>query len=177
MSAGNGDEAFIGTVEELLAHAHALEQEAADRYAMLADQMEVHNNPEVAGLFRKLAEIEGKHAQHVERMSEGVELPELSPWEYKWDTPESPEALDPQEMHYLMTPHHALNLALRHEKLGAEFFDKVANSVQTDELKALAKQLAEEEYEHVRLLEQWIAKVPRPDHDWAEDPDPPMLQE
>ena len=47
------------SVEELLAYSLAIEQEAAERYAELADQMEVHNNHEVAELFHKLAVIEG----------------------------------------------------------------------------------------------------------------------
>ena len=34
----------IADLPELLAHAHAIEQEAFERYADLADQMETHNN-------------------------------------------------------------------------------------------------------------------------------------
>ena len=48
--------AAIQTTEELMAHAYAIEAEAEERYRELAIQMEVHNNTEVAALFRKLAE-------------------------------------------------------------------------------------------------------------------------
>ena len=41
-----------------MAHAYALEAEAAERYAEFAAAMENHNNREVAELFRKLARIE-----------------------------------------------------------------------------------------------------------------------
>ena len=50
---------------EFLARAWAMEVEAAERYAMLADAMEEHNNPEVAELFRKLARIEQLHADGI----------------------------------------------------------------------------------------------------------------
>jgi rubrerythrin len=62
---------LIANVEDLLAHARTMEAEAAERYDDLADQMEVHNNHEVARLFRKLAEIEAKHIAAVEAMGDG----------------------------------------------------------------------------------------------------------
>lgn len=167
----------IGSVAELLAHAQAIERDAAERYGLLADQMEAHNNAEVAALFRKLAHIEDQHAEHVVDMSKGVDVPHLAPWEYKWEGAESPETVDSGAVHYLMTPYHALQLALRHERLGAEFFAEVAELVEQSDVRALAAKLAKEEYEHVELLQQWLSRYPEPDEDWAEDPDPPMLQE
>ena len=41
-----------GEESEFLARAWAMEVEAVERYSMLADTMEEHNNPEVAELFR-----------------------------------------------------------------------------------------------------------------------------
>ena len=46
----------INTLDELLAHAHELEREAVERYEELADQMEVHNQPELAKLFAEAIE-------------------------------------------------------------------------------------------------------------------------
>lgn len=172
----SGDSPRIHSVEELLAHANALESEAVDRYNMLADQMEAHNNIEVADLFRKMAVIEGKHIERVAELSEGYELPHISPWDFQWHG-ESPEALDPSAVHYLMTPHHALKLALRHERMAADFFAELVETVDNDAVREMAKQMAQEEYEHVSLLEEWLKKVPEPDENWAEDPDPPTLQE
>lgn len=172
----SGESPKIHSIEELLAHAHALEAEAADRYSMLADQMEAHNNIEVAKLFRKMAAIEAKHIDKVSKLSEGYELPHISPWDYQWEG-EAPEAIDSSAVHYLMTPHHALKLALRHERLAADFFAELVETVDNDAVREMAKQLAQEEYEHVTLLEAWLKKVPEPDEDWAEDPDPPSHQE
>jgi len=57
--------AGIGSIDELMAYAYALELEASERYADFADAMEIHNNREVAELFRKLARIESRHADQV----------------------------------------------------------------------------------------------------------------
>ena len=166
----------ISSVEELVAHARAMEAEAAERYDELADQMEVHNNHEVARLFRKLSEIEAKHVAAVENMSEGLELPELKAWEYTWEG-ESPETPDIDGVHYLMTPYHALSLALHHERQAVEFFDNVIANSADPKLRETAEHLAEDEREHVRLLLQWLAKFPQPEDDWDHVPDPPNLRE
>ena len=56
----------INTLDELLVHAHELEREAVERYEELAGQMEVHNQPELAELFHKMAAIEQLHVDKVE---------------------------------------------------------------------------------------------------------------
>ena len=172
----DGEAPKVRSVEELLAHANALEVEAEERYSALADQMEAHNNAEVAKLFRKMAEIEGKHIQRVGELSKGFEVPHIAPWDLQWEG-EAPEAIDSSDVHYLMKPYHALQLALRHEKRAADFFAELVDTVENEEVRSMAKQLAEEEYEHVRLIEAWLNKVPKPDDNWSEDPDPPNTQE
>ena len=47
---------------DFMVQAYMMENDARDRYSEFADQMEVHNNLEVAQLFRRLARIEGLHA-------------------------------------------------------------------------------------------------------------------
>ena len=47
----------INDIAELLGHALALEIEATERYAELAELMEAHNNTDVSELFEKMAEI------------------------------------------------------------------------------------------------------------------------
>jgi rubrerythrin len=41
----------------------------------------------------------------------------------------------------------------------------------------MARQLAEEEQEHVRWLEQWLARYPAAEEGWDQDPDPPNAAE
>ncbi len=167
----------IASLPELLAHALAIEVEAEERYAMLADQMEVHNNPDLAALFRKMSDIEGRHARQIRARATGYELPEIAPWEYRWQGPDSPESVDASESHYLMRPHHALALALAAEERAVQFFEGLARTATTVEVRLLAEELAEEERAHVRLVQDLLAKHSKPDVDWDEDMDPPVVQE
>ena len=75
----------IHSAPELIAYTCALESEAADRYQELADQMEVHNNPEVAELFRKLSALSDQLKAHFMNSSEGMELPRVAPWDYRFE--------------------------------------------------------------------------------------------
>jgi len=166
----------IETVEQLLVHARTMETEAAERYDELADQMEVHNNDEVAALFRKLAEIEANHIAAVDAMGEGLELPDLKAWEFQWEG-ESPETPDIDGVHYLMKPYHAIKLALHHEKQAVRFFEDVIASSENPKLREAADKLADDEREHVALLEKYLKTFPKPDDGWDDDMNPPNLQE
>ncbi len=72
--------ADILDLPRFLAHAHAMEVEAAERYRLFAGQMEVHGNPEVAELFARLAEIEARHAEEILAGAFNGDPPLLSPW-------------------------------------------------------------------------------------------------
>ena len=167
----------IGSTEELLAYSLALETEAVERFTDLADQMETHHNYEVADLFRKLAIIEGKHIENVNRASAGKELPNLLAWEFEWDDGESPEGGSMEEAHYLMQPWHAIALAMHGEQRAVAFFQHVADSATDQKVVEMARGLVVEEQEHVELLRQWQQRFPRPDEDWDDDPDPPAITE
>ena len=167
----------IRSLADLLSHALAIETEAVERYSLLADQMEVHNNPELAAIFRKLAGIEGRHAKEIEGRAAGLDLPNLKPWEYEWAGGDSPEAGDSAEAHYLMTPHHALKMALAAEQRAFAFFDGLVGKVEDAAVRKLAAEFAEEERAHVRLVEELLERYPAPAADWDDDPDPPVLQE
>lgn len=169
--------AKIETLPELLAHALAIEHEAADRYRELADQMEMHHNTEVAELFRKLEAIESKHVGKVETLAEGVELPRLAAWEYQWPEGESSEGPDVHDVHYLMTPYQALELALAGEEKAATFFRDISTHDVPPEVRDAAARLADEEDEHVGLIKEWLSRYPKPDDGWDEDPDPPNQPE
>ena len=76
--------AAVHTIEDFMVQAVAMELEASQRYAELADVMEVHNNRDVAELFRKMSVIEGKHAEQVMAQMGWSELPagpRAAPWE------------------------------------------------------------------------------------------------
>jgi rubrerythrin len=158
------------TLNEFMALALAMENEAAERYAEFADAMEMHNNLEVAALFRRMAEIEGKHAAQIMAEMGWTEAPALPPGKATWEGFEAPETTPGDEVHYLMQPWHALQLALQNEERAERFFGKLARAATVATVKKAARELEAEEREHVRA---WLKKVPPPDSDWANDPDPP----
>lgn len=167
----------IASVEELLAHAYYIEVDANERYLMLADQMDVHNNPELAELFRKLASHEEHHAQEILEQAGGRELPRLTVAELKWGDVESPEAATLDQAHYLMTPWHALQMALAAEERAYYFFDRIVTAATDPEMRKWAEEFREEEAEHIRLVKDLLARHPKPADDWDEDPDPPIYPE
>lgn len=161
------------TTDELMQQALAMEREAVARYEELADIMEVHNNHEVAELFRKMAVIEGHHVSGI--LSEmGWAEDMVEPRQPGvWSTSDAPESVPLDEMHYLMHPWHALQLALGAEQRAQAFFEAMAQAATNDAVREAALEMRDEEAEHVALIQQWLERTPQPDADWAVDPDPP----
>ncbi len=166
----------IASTSEFMAYAYAMEAEAAERYAEFADSMEMHNNREVAELFRKLARIEQRHADQIlEQM--GWKQSPVSSANYRWEGTEGPETADPTELHYLMQPYHALQIALLNEKRARDFFAHLAKMTTNAGVRKEALEMREEEAEHVRLIEEWLKRTPKPDPNWESDQDPPVMSE
>ena len=84
-----------------------------------------------------------------------------------------PETVPIDEVHYLMQPWHALQLALAAEKRAQAFFAVLAKMAVSEPIRNAALEMQAEEAEHVALVQAWIAKTPQPDENWANDPDPP----
>jgi len=159
-----------------MAHAYAMEAEAAERYAEFADSMEAHNNREVAELFRKLSRIEQRHADQIlEQM--GWKQSPVSSADVGWQGAEGPETADPTELHYLMQPYHALQIALHNEKRARDFFAHLAKVTTNAGVRKGALEMQEDEAEHVRLIEEWLKRTPKPDANWEADQDPPVLSD
>ncbi len=161
------------TVDEFMAYAWAMEVEAAERYAELADQMDTHHNAEVAELFRKLARIEAKHGDQIMAQMGWARAPDVTV--FRWETPEGPETTDYGDLHYLMRPYHALKLAEHNERRAAEFFERFAAARLPAPVRSAAAEMAADERAHVRLIEEWLTRYPEPEPGWDEDPDPPMV--
>lgn len=161
------------TLTEFMALALLMETEAAQRYAEFADAMEMHNNPEVADLFRRLADVEARHAQQIMAEMGWREAPALPPGKPSWDGFEAPETTSADEVHYLMQPYQALQLALASEQRAEQFFARLVRVAKVDSVRKAARELRAEEREHVALVQAWMKKVPKPATNWADDPDPP----
>lgn len=162
------------TLTEFMAHALVMEVEAAQRYTELADAMETHNNREVAALFRKMAVIEGKHAEQIMTQMGWRDAPAPTGKEV-WQGFEAPETTPHDEVHYLMTPFQALELALAAEIRAERFFAHLVEIATVETVRRAAREMHAEEQEHVELIRAWMDKVDKPGQDWAHDPDPPRF--
>jgi rubrerythrin len=162
------------SLESFMARAIAMEREAGQCYDQLAEIMETHNDSilEVVKLFRTMAGIERKHADALlTQMGWTDAPPESVP---AWDARDSdgPETASNQELHYLMQPYHALQIALRNEERAERFFGLLAAATSSGPVREAALAMEQEEREHVALVKAWIARVPQPGAAWAVDPDP-----
>lgn len=160
------------TLTQFMAQALAMEREAAQRYSDLADAMEMHNNRDAAAMFRKMAQIERKHATRILAEMGWKDMPALPAGQPRWADFEAPETTPGDEVHYLMQPYHAMQIALVNEQRAQRFFAQLARTATVKAVIAAARELETEEREHVKLVRAWMKKLPKPDRYWADDPDP-----
>ncbi len=165
-----------GAYADFMARAYAMELEAVERYAQFAEQLDTHNNRAVAEMFRKLSQVESLHAKRILEEMGWPSLPAL-PVAFAWETPEAPETAPFESLHYLMQPYHALEIALQCEVQAQRYFEDIADSDAPKTVRAAAAEMAREEREHVKLIRDWMKKVPKPAADWDRDPDPPRMSE
>jgi rubrerythrin len=159
------------TAPALYAHAIAIEREAIARYSEFAERMADLGNHAVAEVFATLARLETEHLEALAARSAGMKLPELAAHEYRWLNDglsgAAPETAARELVFRLMTPRHALEIALAGEKRAAAFFEQVVVSVEDAMLRALAAEMAADEADHVALLEKLLETTPGPIVDWA----------
>lgn len=158
----------LQTVDDLLGYSRAIEEEAAERYAELSDMMTVHNNRDLAEFFKRMAEVEQKHLDHVKYLQNPARSRDFHGVDLG-----GREAPDWNEFHYLHMPYHAINIALRFEQRAADFFADLSRRADVaNDVRELAAELAEEEAGHVRELTELLKRYPEPAEDWDYDPDP-----
>jgi rubrerythrin len=167
----------VGDLNDLLAIAYQIEIDAVDRYNLLADQMETHNNPELVKIFRDLARAEGIHGEEIRRLAGDFDVVAHARKIARVKRGESPEEADLSAAHYLMTPWHALQLSLAGEQRALAYFESIVATAKDEKVKKMAGELVEEEAEHVNLVNRLLLRYPKPKDDWADDLDPPVSQE
>ena len=150
----------INSVEQLLVYAQEVEAEAQERYDDLANQMETHNNPRVAKLFRAMSVIEQKHVDNLSTLAKGHELPAINPSDFNWPDLEAPESVPIGKGHYRMSEHEALNLALECEQHAWAFYAGIAAASSDKGVKELATRFADDERLHIDLVQKWIDRLP-----------------
>jgi rubrerythrin len=167
----------VSSLADLFAIAYRIEADAVERYDLLAQQMETHNNPELTAVFRDLARAEGIHRDEILRMAGDIDVIARARQIANWHQGESPEEADLGAAHYLMTPWHALQLALAAEKRALAFFQSIVGTTKDPKIKKMAEEFVEEEVEHVNLVYRLLRRYPKPDETWSSDSDPPNAQD
>jgi rubrerythrin len=167
----------VASLNDLLAVAYQIEIDAVDRYNLLADQMETHNNSELVKVFRDLARAEGIHGEEIRRLAGDFDVAGHARKIARFGRADSPEEAELGDAHYMMTPWHALQLSLAGEKRALAYFTSIVETAKDAKVKAMAAELVEEEAEHVNLVYRLLRRYPAPTEFWAEDMDPPVSQE
>jgi rubrerythrin/ferredoxin len=145
------------SVEMFLGHAIKVEEEAASHFDELGEAMEDRGNTEVAKLFRQLAGYSRLHLQAAKDRAGSMDVSAHLPGEHVWPEFETPEQTSLWAGDAAMSKRDALKAALQGEKNGFEFYHHIASTAGDKEIRALAKEFATEEAEHVAILERWIA--------------------
>lgn len=145
--------AAVRSMDELLAIAYAMEQEAIDGYSKLAEHMRRENRPDMVAVFERLVNEESQHLGQVVRWSEEIhgKKPDLANlrWE-QTDTfdDEGAGAVAPE----LLSAYRAFSIAVRNEERAFLFWTYVAAQTDQDELREAAERMAREELGHLATL-------------------------
>jgi rubrerythrin len=144
----------VNSLEELFGLASAMEQEAATRYAELAEDMQRQGRSDLAAVFGDLAAAEREHVDSVTRWSQSRcgKVPDVSL--IRWQAPETfdREAAAEARTSKLMTPYRAIAMAVRNEERAFAFWSYLAAFVGDPEVKKAAEAMADEELGHVATL-------------------------
>ena len=142
----------------LYAHAIAIEREAAQRYSDLGDAMAEQGQHSVAVMFFMLSSFEARHLRQLTRRTAGLVLPQLDA-DYSWREGDAPETASFEACAAPMTPERALRLALHAEKRAKAFFEHAARLSKDPATRALAREMAEEEAEHIVLVQRALESL------------------
>lgn len=140
----------VASAEELMAVAHAMEEEAARRYRDLAQRMRDQGETELEELFSFLARVEDKHAGQIDARAREITGKAPNPAHIRWDLPENFDEVGPRS--YLLTPYRALAIAVRNEERAFAFYSYLAASAEDEEVRKLAEDSAKDELEHAAML-------------------------
>ncbi len=159
--------AVLHSLDELFALAHAMEQEAANRYEGLAEDMRRQNKKDLAAVFSQLAASEREHVDSVTRWSQSRSGKDPDPALVHWEMPEpfDPETVSEVKTSRLITPYRALATAVRNEERAFAFWSYLAAYSEDPEIKKAAEAMAREELGHVAKLRKERRRAYHREHD------------
>lgn len=133
-----------------------IEVEAFKRYNLFVEQ--IGSSTDAGAFFQSMAVNEQKHADELTERRHA--LFGDAPAQVKLDDIFDVEAPDVGSTRWNMSQFNACQVALYSEKKAFEFYDRALRTVKDPEVKALFEELREEEAEHVRMVEEIMAKLP-----------------
>jgi bacterioferritin (cytochrome b1) len=145
-------------LDELYAHALAVEYEAAKRLAEVERYVRAAGMEHTADELRSIAREAREQYELLAVGISGRRIPEVSPWEY------APHFLGPQAR-VARAPRNvreALALAIAVERRTQNFYVDVAENTTDVAMCALAVEMATDEGRHIARLERLLAREPDP---------------
>ena len=157
----------LGSLDEMFALAHAMEQEAANKYGELADEMRRQGKNDLAAVFTQLVAAERDHVDSVSRWSQSRRGKAPDPALVCWEAPDTFDAETAVEIKTsrLMTPYRALAMAVRNEERAFAFWSYLAAYSEDPEIKMAAEAMAREELGHVSILRKERRRAYHREHD------------
>jgi erythrin-vacuolar iron transport family protein len=146
------------TLMDALDLAHLIEVEAQQRYTLFAAQLGKRGVGDAGSVFQSMAENEKKHGDDLakRRKTHFGDAPAKVTIDDLFDV-EAPDVGAPSPN---MSALNAFKVALAAERKAFAFYDQAIPGVRQPDVKALFEELREEEAEHVRMVEEIIAKLP-----------------
>ena len=140
----------VGSMDELLALARAMEQEAITGYVALAERMRHENRPDLAAVFERLVAEEEGHLGAVNRWIEQstVAVPPAMPLQEPMFDDEGAALVAPE----LLNSYRAFSMAVRNEERAFVFWTYVSANAPSEEIRQAAERMAREELGHVATL-------------------------
>ena len=158
----------------MFALAHAMEQEAANKYSGLAEDMRRQNKDDLAAIFTQLAAAEREHVDSVAKWSQSRRGKAPDPALVRWEAPETFDAETAGEIRgsRLMTPYRALAMAVHNEERAFAFWSYLAAYSKDSEIKQAAEAMAKEELGHVATLRKERRRAYHREHDQRREDGP-----
>ena len=150
---------FAGlSLQDALDFAILIEDEAAERYEELADQMEKHHTAEAAGFFRQMVGYEKKHRDDLAKRRAELFASARSHVDSSmlWEV----EAPEYDKVRAFMSARQALLVALESEQKAYAFFVEVIPHVRDPQARILFEELRDEEILHQALVQKELSALP-----------------
>lgn len=144
----------VRTLDELLAIAHAMEHEAAERYAEFAIRARRDGMADLAPLFEQLAEDERQHEHSVRDWSLRLRGKVPDPAEVRWELPETFDVAAGVALagSHVATAYRILSVAVLNEERAFALWSYIAAHADSPDIRQAAEKMARQELQHAWLL-------------------------